>query len=128
MRRPQSIILSLLLLLVLVGFPACASRQTAQPTQPPKATPSPTPIARTESSEDDSSSSEEDTQAEDQSSDDDSDAEAKDFHGYRCKADCSGHEAGYRWAEEHDIDDPDKCGGKSQSFIEGCRAWAEENP
>ncbi len=50
------------------------------------------------------------------------------FHGYRCTADCSGHEAGYAWAEKHDIRDPDECGGNSQSFIEGCRAWVEENP
>jgi hypothetical protein len=40
--------------------------------------------------------------------------------------DCSGHEAGYEWAEEHGIDDPDDCSGNSESFIEGCRAYAEE--
>jgi|YNPMSStandDraft_1061717.scaffolds.fasta_scaffold23882_2 hypothetical protein len=49
------------------------------------------------------------------------------FHGYICTEDCSGHEAGYEWAEEHDITDPDDCGGNSQSFIEGCQAYAEEN-
>lgn len=48
------------------------------------------------------------------------------FKGYDCTDDCSGHEAGYNWAEAHDIDDPDDCGGNSQSFIEGCRAYAEE--
>lgn len=48
------------------------------------------------------------------------------FHGYECTEDCSGHEAGYAWAERHDIDDPDDCGGNSQSFIEGCQAYAEE--
>ena len=48
------------------------------------------------------------------------------FHGYECTQDCSGHEAGYQWAQEHDIDDPDNCGGNSESFIEGCRAYAEE--
>lgn len=48
------------------------------------------------------------------------------FHGYDCTVDCSGHEAGYQWAEEHDIKDADDCGGNSQSFIEGCRAYAEE--
>lgn len=48
------------------------------------------------------------------------------FHGYPCTVDCSGHEAGYAWAEEHDIDDPDDCDGNSDSFIEGCRAYAEE--
>lgn len=49
------------------------------------------------------------------------------FHGYDCTEDCSGHEAGYAWAEENYITDPDNCGGNSQSFIEGCIAYAEEN-
>jgi hypothetical protein len=53
-------------------------------------------------------------------------ASAQSFHGYKCTVDCSGHEAGHRWAEEKGIDDPDDCGGNSQSFIEGCRAYAEE--
>lgn len=48
------------------------------------------------------------------------------FMGYECTDDCSGHEAGYAWAEEHDVDDPDDCDGNSESFIEGCRAYAEE--
>lgn len=47
------------------------------------------------------------------------------FAGYPCTDDCSGHEAGYAWAEEKGIDDPDICGGNSQSFIEGCQAYAE---
>lgn len=48
------------------------------------------------------------------------------FLGYRCTQDCSGHEAGYEWAQRKGITDPDECGGNSQSFIEGCIAWAEE--
>lgn len=44
---------------------------------------------------------------------------------YGCTDDCSGHEAGYRWAEDHEINDPSDCGGNSQSFIEGCEARAE---
>lgn len=43
-----------------------------------------------------------------------------------CMDDCSGHEAGYEWASEHGIYDPDDCGGNSESFIEGCQAWANE--
>jgi hypothetical protein len=46
---------------------------------------------------------------------------------YGCTVDCSGHDAGYRWAEQNDIDDPDDCYGNSQSFIEGCREYAEDN-
>lgn len=49
------------------------------------------------------------------------------YGGYGCTVDCSGHEAGYNWAEERGIDDPDQCGGNSWSFEEGCRAYAEEN-
>ena len=46
--------------------------------------------------------------------------------GYDCVEDCSGHEAGKEWAEENDVTDPDDCGGKSESFIEGCRSYGEE--
>lgn len=48
------------------------------------------------------------------------------FMGYNCTVDCSGHEAGYEWAEENEITDPDECDGNSDSFIEGCQAYAEE--
>ena len=51
---------------------------------------------------------------------------AQTFHDYPCTVDCSGHEAGYDWAERKGIEDPDDCGGNSNSFIEGCQAWAEE--
>jgi hypothetical protein len=52
------------------------------------------------------------------------------FAGYRCTVDCSGHEAGYRWAEEHDINDGDECDtagetSNSPSFAEGCHAYVE---
>lgn len=45
---------------------------------------------------------------------------------YDCTDDCSGHEAGWAWAEENDIASPEECGGRSQSFIEGCEAYADE--
>ena len=45
---------------------------------------------------------------------------------YGCTQDCSGHEAGVAWADENGITDPSDCGGRSQSFIEGCEAFAEE--
>lgn len=51
----------------------------------------------------------------------------QEFHGYICTQDCSGHQAGYAWAERHEITDPDDCRGNSQSFIEGCQAYAEEH-
>ena len=43
-----------------------------------------------------------------------------------CTGDCSGHEAGYEWAEDNGIDDPYDCGGNFDSFIEGCEAYANE--
>ncbi|MCX6793401.1 MAG: hypothetical protein NTY12_05290 [Candidatus Falkowbacteria bacterium] len=49
------------------------------------------------------------------------------FNGYECTDDCSGHEAGYDWADEKGIDDVDDCGGNSQSFIEGCESYVEDN-
>lgn len=43
-----------------------------------------------------------------------------------CTQDCSGHDAGFEWAKEHDIDDDGDCTGDSESFIEGCKAYVEE--
>lgn len=37
-----------------------------------------------------------------------------------------GHDAGYEWAQDQGITDPDDCDGNSQSFIEGCEEAAEE--
>jgi len=48
------------------------------------------------------------------------------FHGYPCTVDCSGHEAGYQWASDRGIVDEDDCTGNSDSFIEGCKAYVEE--
>ena len=58
--------------------------------------------------------------------DDEVNPEPPSYMGYPCTVDCSGHEAGYQWAEEKGIDDPDDCGGNSNSFIEGCIAYAEQ--
>jgi hypothetical protein len=49
------------------------------------------------------------------------------FGGHGCTVNCGGHEAGYEWAQDKGITDSDQCGGKSWSFEEGCRAYAEEN-
>lgn len=53
--------------------------------------------------------------------------EPLEFHGYTCTDDCSGHQAGYDWAEENNITDVSKCNGNSRSFDEGCQAYLEEN-
>lgn len=52
---------------------------------------------------------------------------AGDFHGYTCTKDCSGHKAGYLWAMKKNISKYEDCGGKSQSFLEGCYAWVKEH-
>ena len=51
------------------------------------------------------------------------------FNGYECTVDCSGHEAGYEWAEEHGItqDDVDNYSGNSNSFKEGMQSYVDEN-
>lgn len=37
-----------------------------------------------------------------------------------------GHDAGYEWAQEHDIRDVNYDNGNSESFNEGVRQYAEE--
>lgn len=49
------------------------------------------------------------------------------FGSYDCTEDCSGHEAGYEWAENNDVYDTDDCSGYSDSFIEGCWQYVEDN-
>ena len=50
----------------------------------------------------------------------------KTFHGYTCTDDCSGHKAGYNWAARKGLTSEDQCGGRSNSFIEGCLAYVRE--
>lgn len=51
----------------------------------------------------------------------------KTFHGVSCTKDCSGHRAGYQWAEKKKIQSVDECRGSSKSFVEGCRIYVEEH-
>jgi hypothetical protein len=52
-------------------------------------------------------------------------AVARTFGGYECTVDCSGHKAGYRWAEARDITDEESCDAilrrwpNRNSFYEG---------
>lgn len=52
--------------------------------------------------------------------------DVEDSGDYVCTQDCSGHEAGFAWAQENDISDESDCGGNSMSFIEGCEAFARD--
>ena len=46
------------------------------------------------------------------------------FHGYACTIECSLLQEGYAWASAHRISNPAECRGTSESFIDGCRAFA----
>lgn len=48
------------------------------------------------------------------------------FGGYTCTDDCSGHAAGYLWAERRRITRARDCSGRSNSFYEGCLAYVED--
>ncbi|TPI27889.1 hypothetical protein FJ414_28305, partial [Mesorhizobium sp. B3-1-6] len=48
------------------------------------------------------------------------------FGGYDCTEDCSGHKAGYDWAQQNSVSDTSDCSGNSQSFVEGCDAYVED--
>lgn len=52
---------------------------------------------------------------------------SKNMSGYNGTTESSGHDAGYEWAEENGIDNVDDCGGNSDSFIEGCQNYVEDN-
>ena len=54
-------------------------------------------------------------------------ASAESFKGYDCTQDCSGHKAGYEWAQRKNISDAADCRGNSNSFIEGCLAAVAES-
>ena len=59
-------------------------------------------------------------------------AQDRQFGGYDCTDDCSGHKAGYEWAESKSIADPTTCmnvlirSPNSTSFAEGCQAYTED--
>ena len=46
------------------------------------------------------------------------------FYGYACGDDCTTHWQGYSWASAHKISNPVDCRGTSETFIEGCKAFA----
>ena len=55
-------------------------------------------------------------------------AQDRTYGGFDCTVDCSGHAAGYKWADGHDITDELDCpDGNSQSFHEGCVAYTQDN-
>ncbi|MBO9126998.1 MULTISPECIES: hypothetical protein [unclassified Rhizobium] len=53
-------------------------------------------------------------------------ASAQSFGGNYCTDDCSGHKAGYEWAEQNSVTSEGDCSGNSSSFEEGCRTYLED--
>jgi hypothetical protein len=59
-------------------------------------------------------------------------AAARTFGNYECTVDCSGHKAGYQWAETQDITAEGDCEAilrrwpNRNSFYEGCLVYVEE--
>jgi len=59
-------------------------------------------------------------------------AAAQTFGGDKCTVDCSGHKAGYEWAESKGITAREQCvdilkiAPKRTSFYEGCLAYVED--
>ncbi|WP_292562785.1 hypothetical protein [Mesorhizobium sp.] len=48
------------------------------------------------------------------------------FGGNDCTEDCSGHKAGFDWAEQNQISNERDCSSNSQSFNEGCQTFVED--
>jgi hypothetical protein len=57
-----------------------------------------------------------------------SEAHAREFGSYDCSDDCSGHAAGYRWAEAHAISSDSDCPlrGRAISVYEGCLVYVAD--
>jgi hypothetical protein len=54
-------------------------------------------------------------------------AQDRTFGGYECTDYCSGHAAGYKWAELSGITDPQECPAANlNSFQEGCIVYTED--
>jgi Tfp pilus assembly protein PilV len=48
------------------------------------------------------------------------------FGSAGCTSDCSGHDAGFDWAQNRGLSDRSECSGNSNSFIEGCEAYFDQ--
>jgi hypothetical protein len=48
------------------------------------------------------------------------------FGSADCTSDCSGHNAGFEWAQNRGLSDRSECSGNNNSFIGGCEAYFDE--
>jgi hypothetical protein len=59
-------------------------------------------------------------------------AAAREFGGYECTLDCSGHRSGYEWAEARDVKSPRQCDEilrrwpDRNAFYEGCLVYVDD--
>jgi hypothetical protein len=59
-------------------------------------------------------------------------ADAREFGGYKCTKDCSGHKAGYEWAEAQGLTNQSQCwiilrrNPRRTSFYEGCLVYIDD--
>lgn len=49
------------------------------------------------------------------------------YKGVICTVDCSGHWAGYEYAKKKGYTNEKQCGGKSASFVIGCKSFVNSN-
>ncbi|GEM_PF-5115479 len=54
------------------------------------------------------------------------DTNVRKFGSFKCMDDCSGHIAGYRWAQKNNVRHIKECNGKNRSFNEGCTLFVDE--
>ena len=48
------------------------------------------------------------------------------FYGRTCTKDCSGHNAGHAWAQQHKVANAADCASGSPSFTGGCQVAAQQ--
>jgi nucleoid-associated protein YgaU len=52
----------------------------------------------------------------------------RDKHGLQaCAEDCTVHEAGYKWAAMHGLNDKTRCSGRTLAFVDGCKAYVQDH-
>ena len=52
--------------------------------------------------------------------------EARYFGGYHCTDQCRKHAAGFQWARQTRVTNPERCLGATRSHVEGCRTYSRD--
>lgn len=48
------------------------------------------------------------------------------FGGYPCTHQCRDHAAGFEFARQVRLKDPNQCAGPTQSYVQGCRVYSRD--